>query len=219
MSPEEANKTLLNTDYPLDKIVYMDSGSILVPNNNSIFTYIPHSLSFIPLVTVTWSLTPNFETSFSTGFPPYRDISDTSAVTVWATITDLVIYPLNDTGSTKTYYWRAYGQMPSDVNDETGHTSNATGNFVMNTDYNYSKLYLNDKTPYIASPYIVSHNLGYIPRQVSIWRGNLDGEIEPVFDGTTEPTDNSRIIIDNTNLYFYSTSGSSYYYYRIYLDE
>lgn len=183
---------LVNSNYPLDKIVYMTSGSMLVPVTFSGDLTIAHGLGFMPLPLILWSNDVDFTTTYTSGDATYNSGAiDGSSFTlgqsynVSADSTNLVINQYNNSGSTKTVYYRVYCFPPSTLDEDTEieHTSSLGNNFILNTDYNYMKLAftgaLSSGTPSF------SHNFGYIPTAM-IWG---------VVSGFATPLVSSQIIV------------------------
>jgi hypothetical protein len=217
---------LLNTDYPLDKIVYMTSGSISVPNGTSDITpgvTIPHNLPFIPLAIMLWSNTSDFEvcnesmdlayaTSYFPG-PAAGQIYDISA-----DATNLSILRLNSSGSAKTVYYRIFCFAPSnaDIDSVVTATQSVGSNFIINTDYNYMKLVANGILTPTSTTY--THNLGYVPR-VQIWAEFTDGTIERQIEfqdvqGSTAATGGVKVTTTTLEALNYTPK----IHYRIYAD-
>lgn len=157
---------LLNTDYPLDKIVYMDSGSFTIPAGSYATSTKAHGKTFTPLATLSWSTSSTFTTSKESNIP-VLEFTDPDLIQVnnYTNGTNIVIDGYNPTTSSKTIYWRAFGFMPSNVNVDTPGTATSSNSFQFNTDYNYCKLYNSG----ITTTATITHNLGYRP-QVTAWK-------------------------------------------------
>jgi hypothetical protein len=158
---------LVNTDYPLDQIIYLDSGSFTATTSVLGTTVtIPHTLAFKPLMAVNWSLESDFSTTRESNLPTFEGV-DPYAIRIEnkASSTNLVINAFNPTASDVTIYWRAYGFMPSNVNVDVAPTAILADNFVFNTDYNYPKLWFND---IVSVSTTITHNFAYRP-QVMAW--------------------------------------------------
>lgn len=223
---------LLNTDYPLDKIIYMTSGSFTANVTFSGTYDISHSLGFAPLPIMQWSLTSDFEicyeisSSGTVGWESYglsaRVLSDN---------TELRISYYNNTGGNKTIYYRIIGFMPSNINVDVDPTAIAADNFVFNTDYNYLKLYMSgimELNTTIGVSTSVTHNLGYIPR-VFCWEelGTTESPLIVPMGGGVEykpiKGEGNGTIVTTTQLTAVSPTGGYYQaealHYRIYYDE
>lgn len=214
---------LLTTDFPLDKVVYMDSGSVAVPTGSIATTEVSHNLPFRPMVIGTWSLDANFSTSIDEGIPQYADLN-APYLAMSSTPEFLRLTPYNVTGSTLTFYWRAYGFMPPNVNEVATFTSAEADDFVMNTDYSYSKLLDTGIVNLSSSSASVSHNLGYRP-QVEVWGAStISSPVLVKHTFGTSSTDNmsNRITVSESSLNFIKGTAPTLeeaYYYRIYADE
>lgn len=219
----DSRDMLVSSDYPLDKIVYMGSGSIVSASGSSTGASVPHELTYRPMIIASWSLDSDFSTSKDAGFPQYADFS-LPYLEVTSDYTNINITPMNLTGSTITQYWRAFGFMPPDVNEVSGFTASEADSFVINTEYNYSKLFLTAKVDLSSGNVSVPHNLGYRP-QIEIWgQSSFDPSIlmnERYGVTSTDPFIN-RIVVTNTSIEFLKGTQpglQTVYYYRIYTDE
>lgn len=171
---------LLNTDYPMDQIVFLKEGSMV--RGDGIFTInIPHGLPFTPLPEMVWSHTADFAICQTGPDESYFDNQWTTMVgeyyNVLADDTNIIIQGNNNSGSTKTIYYRIWAFAPStaSLDSVVPSTTNSGDNFILNTDYNYMKLaysgYLSSAGGGVKS---FSHNLGYVPR-VKTW--NIASEL------------------------------------------
>lgn len=214
---------LLTTDFPLDKVIYMASGSNTVPASGFPTIEISHNLPFRPLITGSWSLDANFSTSKDPGFPQYGDFNQ-PYLEVSSTPTLLRVSPYNTTSGSVTFYWRVYGFMPPNVNEVAPFTASQSDDFVMNTDYNYTKLFSAGIANLTSGNVSIDHNLGYRP-QVEIWAESaFDAAILMKENFGSVSTDSfvNRISVNNTSLQFIKgsfTGLQTVYYYRIYADE
>lgn len=219
-----ANKYLLNTDFQMDQVILTWTGY----HEFGTDTIFAHGLSFTPLIKVVWSLTEDFATTYGVGdgpvstspsapFSPMLSLAYADATNVYCAF--------GMPGAVAGAYIRVYGFAPADVSADSLPTANAADNFILNTDYNYSKLFLSGKTAASSTPgsgETITHNLGYIP-QVEVWYvkgsniyapsyvASLDGS--PLYE-SYEATTASLIVRRDPYL-----SGSEYFYYRIYMDE
>ena len=57
---ENPNNFLINTDYPLDMIIYYKFYELTTNGSSSQTVTIPHGLGFTPLLFGVWSTTPDF---------------------------------------------------------------------------------------------------------------------------------------------------------------
>lgn len=217
----DSRKFILNTDYPLDKIVFMYSGSQTVNNNTYSGTItIMHNLGFRPLAKMQWSNTSDFDITNEHGDNQYfTNIFSTQEgqdYSVTSTDTTVSISLYNTSGSNKTLYYRIYCFAPSDISEETviAGTSSSADKFVISTDYNYMKLAFEGYLT-AASP-TFTHNLGYVPR-VLIWQRT--GSITDDYTYSIEaPSYQAGVHVTSTQL----VSLNQYVdriHYRIYADE
>ena len=164
---------LLSTDYAMDKVVYITSGTFSAQTDGTYHT-IAHGLDFTPLVSGSWSTSSDFSVNYDygTGTIPSSNttIPFNLALYVFADATNIYIVPSNITGSEQTVYFRVFGLEPSDSNADVPHTSSSGSTFIFNTDNNYTKLYQEDALTGVTSSYTktIVHDLGVVP-QVSTW--------------------------------------------------
>lgn len=157
---------LLDSDYPLDQVVYMASGSYTSTTSGAgDISQIAHGLPFRPLLVGKWSLKSDFSTSRECYLPIYTDINGIY-VQAFSNDTTITISSINFTGASKTVYWQVYGFMPSNVNVDASFTSANADIFAFNSDYNYTKLYYNDIVTASAST-TITHNFGYRPQTMA----------------------------------------------------
>ena len=164
---------LVSSDYPLDKIIGIQSGSLVVASGFS-EAIVPHGLDFAPLARGRWSTNSNFSISYDviSGLSPLP-----MAVEIYTNATNLVVRGINFSGGSATLYYKVFYFMPSDVNAVALPTQSMLDNFNINTDYNYSKLLLSGTASGAGGT--VSHDLGYYP-QCEVWWESSDGFIRPV---------------------------------------
>ena len=198
---------LLNTDYEMDKIVYFKSGSL---NAGQYDVDIQHGLSFTPLLFGVCAFNSDF--SDARGVPyQMQTMSDSVQFTASANGTNVRVSYINYSGSPSQIYYRLYGFEPSNSSATVPATSGNASQFVLNTDYNYCKLFQKGTASVNST---VNHNLGYIP-QVLVWQ---------VANGWTSPVaisdDNASVIITDQSLIFnFPYLGVDSFHYRIYYDE
>lgn len=186
----------LNTDYPMDKIIYMTSGSYTQAGGGSTISTIAHNLPFRPLLVGNWSTSADFSTTNEMFSPVYADIDGTYLL-VFSNDTNAVISGFKATAGNQTIYYRIYGLMPSDVDEDAPATASVADNVVLNTDYNYTKLYYDELVPAAATT-TITHNFGYRP-QVMAWGVNLSvahgtGVINQDYDCYITVTDTTVVV-------------------------
>lgn len=165
----DSRQFLLNTDYPIDNIVFLAEGSFSSPVGfGNTITIASHGLSFTPLPMLVWSNDADFTVSntfFDTALAStFFSGGIGQQYLPYATSSDIVIQADNSTGSTQTVYYRVYCFPPSDIPDDAivPATANEGDSFTFNTDYNYLKMIRSGKLTTSAPTY--DHNLGYVPR-------------------------------------------------------
>lgn len=230
-TPANSKKMLLDSDYPIDKIVFSLSGSLTVPNGTSdSFPYpiqFPHGLSFTPLTILLWSNTSDFTvTNEGMDAALLQTALTTSVGQEYSAFTDssnIAIYRYNNSGSSQTVYYRIFCFMPSDASEDSlvGSTASSGTPFILNTEHNYMKLY---KAGILTTTdNIYSHGLGYIPR-VQIWSetgGVVDRYVQSQqtdndLDGSGGAT--SGVFPDTNNLTWLNPATYDKIHYRIYVD-
>lgn len=167
----KAKDFLLTTDFPLDQIIYLKSDSYPVAgfgNPGSIGTIsVPHSLGTIPLGNMIWSMDEDFTTSYMVGSSPNPDDITRSnvgvEVSVYASSTDIVIGFSNFLNAGFTFYYRVYAFEQSNSTLDFAPTASSSSDFIINTDFNYTKLYIDEEQPIVGTA-TITHNLGYIPQ-------------------------------------------------------
>ena len=215
---------LLNTDYPLDKVVYLKEAFITFGVNETF----AHNLLFTPLVKVVWSLTSNFSETYEVGNGPLSASPSTPFTPFLAyaraNATDIEL-AFGSPGAVVGAYVRVYGFMPSNVNVAANHTASSADTFALNTDYNYSKMYLADITAsssVAGSTEVVTHGLGYYP-QCEVWfeKGGYIWYVPSTSINDGVPGSESfRMTTSDITMYRNPfLAGSELFHYRIYLDE
>lgn len=198
---------LLNTDYEMDKIVYFKSGTL---NAGDWDIDTPHNLSFTPLIFGVCAFNSNFSDARGV---PYQSLTQSNSIqfTAQANGTNVRLSYINSSGSPSKIYYRLYGFEPSGSTATVPATSGNANQFILNTDYNYCKLFSKGTA---SAGNTVAHNLGYVP-QVLVWLTS---------NGWTMPVDqsdsNAAVIVTDQDLIFnYPALGIDGFHYRIYYDE
>lgn len=226
---QNARNFLLTTDYPIDIIVYLNSGSATVPSpSGGLQILVPHRFPFIPLVGGSWDITPSFNTNFdySTGTIPSANPTAPFNVQldISADATNVIIDTLNVSGSSAGIYYRIDALEPSDSHADIPFTASSGSPFILNTDNNYTKLFMegviNAVTP--SSTQSIIHNLGYRP-QVSAWTTDFLGILRPVNLTSIIGGDPGNVAVKPTSttvdFIIGSASNTVRIDYRIYIDE
>ncbi len=227
---------LLNSDYPLDKVVWNKQDLIVVPaDTDDSFTpgiTIPHGLPFTPLPVLTWSNSSDFSTSYNDWEETYADSAVNGAMpaigqqyTISADATNIYITRYNWGVGLKGLYYRIYCLMPSNASADSlvPYTQTQGANFVLNTDMNYMKLVNAGIFIYngVAS---YNHNLGFVPR-VFFWMeaNGLIGYFITTQVISSDPTGSGGLTtglrVSSSSLEWVNPSGYEKLHYRIYGDE
>lgn len=231
MTPEQAKNTLINSDYPTDEVIYRTSGSGVIGNYTSgnLTITINHGLPFRPLPVVVWSTVADFSITYTSDSGPLPDRPFSNNIgLVLGTVTDSNTIKLNfvnfmSTGFT--LYYRIFAFMPSNIDVDIAPTSSIGNNFIFNTDYRYSKLFIDARVQSVGDVAVFDHNLGYIP-QALVWSEYNDGTIET--PGVTFNSDSSQLPLGWAAGYTMTTtqlrvnmamSSYPYAHARIYLDD
>lgn len=161
---------LINTDYPLDKVVYIKQGSTVIGTGGTVL--IPHGLPFIPNALFIWSFTQDFSVTYpeNTGAFPSGNpgFFFTLQVAMVSNATNIKL-DANGTLGPTTIYYRIIAFAPSDYTGDLPATTSLGDRFVINTDSNYTKLVSEGiLTLNIGNTQSVVHSLGYLP-QVIYW--------------------------------------------------
>lgn len=200
---------LLNTDYEMDKIIYFSEGSV----DTGQTVTLSHGLSFIPLVFGVCAFNSDFSDSRTI---PYNYTTASNSITfdIQSTATNVSLTFSDQSGSQSKMYYRIYGFEPTNSSAAVAPTNEHAKKFVLNTDYNYCKLY---KKGIQNGDGSVAHNLGYIP-QVLVWR-EASNAIYPVEQSTpSDPISNypEQVQVTTQNISFQNIGKA---HYRIYYDE
>lgn len=204
---------LLNTDYEMDKIVYFVSGEVM-PTGNTMIYIEDYDLGFIPLIFATFSFSEDFSDTRMDHMLNYDNNSPT--ITIEALIDGIMLQYTNDSSPNQKLYYRIYGFEPSDSTANVPSTQDKAKEFILNTDYNYCKLYKKGVT---SSNKTIDHNLGYTPFVLAWEEGKLgnDSIILPCWSSNsgTNPT----IRTTTTSVIISDIPAGEKVHYRIYYDE
>lgn len=216
-------KMLLNTDCPLDKVIYMKEVTVPLASLSFNDITITHDLGFTPLLQGAWTQDSTWATVYDENSGPVNAggqfLVNTS---VESTSTSIKLYNTNNQAFATNVYWRLFGFMPSNVNADAAFTSSSADNFVINTDVNYTKLYDSGVTAAsstLGSIETVDHNIGYKP-QVLCWAENstftywMNTYAQPGVNNNCKVTD-TQIIFTRDNVFL---SSAVKFHYKIYLD-
>jgi hypothetical protein len=220
----DARNFLLNTDYPLDQVVWLKSDSKAISGSTSGTITIPHGLPFTPLVGGSWSLDSGFGVlyEYSSGTLPSGNASSSlygRTVRAYADSTNVYLAWSNTLTAT-TIYFRLFAFQPSDEDHDLDPTAASGDVFVFNSDYNYTKLLkadFEDVSP--GDTVVVSHGLGYRP-QVLAWARDTSGNVAPMDYQDNNADQWTDVIVTTTSVTFVVPSSAiiDRIDYRIYAD-
>lgn len=197
-----------NSDYPIDQIVLMKSGSVVLSSGSEVS--IAHGLPFTPLVLGSWSYDINFTTSYNFQLLLY---AFADSITLSADSTNLKLSANFTSTGNKTVYYRIFAFMPSTYTAKVSPPNISTG-WRLNSDLNYLKLFVEGKINASGGTQTINHNLGYQPTCI-LWIENVNGIFLHNMDDF-ETTNGSQIArITNTQLIIYQ----GIVHYRIYYDD
>ena len=230
----DARNFLLNSDYPVDKIVYKTEDSASVPANTddnvSAGITIAHGLPFTPLPELIWSNSSDFSVTSNTWDETYAVSSGGGAMppdgqyyTITADDTNLYIFRYNWGVGAKTLYYRIFCFMPSTASEDSDidGTANNASNFILDTDNNYMKVAATGRLV-SGGTESYSHGLGFVPR-VRYWTetsGTIGWRVtnQLIESDPTGTTSTTGLIIDSTDLTWLNPNSFDYLHYRLYAD-
>lgn len=227
MDPSSAKQMLVSSDYPLDKIIYMHTRSVVVGAgsfNDQIFA---HNLPFTPLILGQWSFDSNFETAYDANSGPRFSPGGTLLFQsiLQSNSTNIVIFNTNNQGVPVTVYWRIYGLMPSTVSEVAPFTASTADDYIIDTDQNYSKLFMSGVTGFsstLGSSVTVTHGIGYRP-QVLVWTENSSHTNWTGGYSIEGSSGNNRCRVGTNDIVLIRDSvilpSATRFHYRIYIDE
>jgi hypothetical protein len=135
---ENPNNFLINTDYPLDMIIYYKFYELTTDGSSSQTVTIPHGLGFTPLLFGVWSTTPDFAVSHMLVDDGYNLFS---AIYVESDETNVYIQKKEPTPTTgKKRYLKIYGFAPISWTGESEPTAQSNTPLILNTDKQYAPL-------------------------------------------------------------------------------
>lgn len=159
----------------MDKIIYFAEGSL---NSGQTDMSLPHSLGFAPLIFGICAFNSDF--SDGRGIPyQYQTTSDFVFFEARASSTDVKVSYNTANGTPAKVYYRICGFESAGSTATIPGTSGVANKFILNTDYNYCKLFRKGSIN-ANTPTTITHNLGYLP-QVMAWR-EANGIISPFND-------------------------------------
>lgn len=210
---------VLNTEYPADKIVWLEEGTISA-NAGLNTIQLPNPLGVNLFVRGVWSR-DGFNNAFEFGTTKYMDGSLVPDFTSYVTSSTSEVNAhinLNSSATVQYRLWGVVNEAETQNLDINGTASDTANQFIVNTKYNlprlYAEGYANPDTDY-------NHSLGFIP-YVDVW-GHYQHRNKWVFSpggmfgqfGSLS----TLIKVDQNKISFSSHELGSYdkYYFRIYV--
>lgn len=239
MSKTDPRNFLLNTDYGMDKIIYYKEVQLTPGQYGSVS--LPHSLGIAPLVTGVWSKTADFaEPHAFSGIGEELDPStngySVDIITCSATATEFLFTQYSGPVSNPNkfpFFARIMCFEPTNSHANLPKTSQNANTFILNTDYNYLKLYKAGVEDVVYNqqtgeydPITITHNLGY-HAQALFWIESLATNYDEVqqINGVQIPniyTNKSGVESYTDKLIVYPPplqAGDGKVHYRVYYDE
>jgi hypothetical protein len=213
--------TLLNflftTDFPIDKIVGYQTGSVVVPATSTVFPTFSHTLTYTPLYLIKWSTTPDFSISYDElGVSTINNLAFSAQTDASTTY----LFILNNSSSSVTFYYRILYFMPPDVNSYALATAAGLEIFQFNTDYNYTKVFKDDFTT--TKTFTYNHGLSYFPQTETWYIRTSDNHcVHCIVGDPSSVSGLPRTDVSDSDLIMRDASPSivSKWYYRVYVDE
>lgn len=213
------NNFYLDSDYPMDKIVYFFEGTLRYKDEFPIqYDTIPHDLGTVPLITGVYS-NDNWQTVES--IPASSEILE-----VFSNESEIRIYAFN--GTTDEYKIRLYGFLRSGVDIATNGTSEFGERFILNSDYNYLKLAMVDSVLADSNGHAtINHQMGYAPLMMAwsktesedyMWREITTSNcmVGYVPSGGLEPEKKKGFFVTENSVEFFGCAPNGRIEYRIY---
>lgn len=235
MDLSSSRQMVIDTDYPMDKVIKIPSGSFTMTASGNGYVVIPHGLPFKPLCGGNWSLVSNFSVQyeFSSGpYPaPFPGFIFSRTINVYADATNIYL-SYDNLSSAVTAYYRIYCFQPPQDNSLIPSVVAGSDSYTINSELNNSKLAFSGRVNLPAgtgSTQLVNviHNLGVIPQAIgwidypfTLTPTGTTTAIHPV--GTTNSANqNITMVVNNVEIVYVIPAGVSAVtaYYRIYLDE
>lgn len=222
------SKYKLSTDFPLDKIVFITSGSFTVPNQGFIEHKIPHGLPFVPLATGNWSTSATFEVAYEFGTGEIDTSTNFVFYKADPTLTSnadhiKIILGNYYSGASITVNYRVICFQPSNIPPVSIRRTNVNvDDFMLDTDQ--SQVMLLKKgfvdMPTVSSGTVTttafSHNLGYLP-QTTIWIERF-GEIENKYQAAPGLGSLDCVVTNNSINIVANGSIAARVHYRVYVN-
>lgn len=148
---ENPNNFLVNTDYPLDMIIYYKYHSFKTNTSKNQTITIAHNLGFAPLLFGSWSYNQDFSKSFSLLSGAYGEGKLTLYVT--SDENNIYIHKYQYSPQRKNVYLKIYGYAPTTWTGDCEPTAQSNGPLILNTDSKYASLLsAGAAQPFIINP-------------------------------------------------------------------
>lgn len=221
---------MLNSDRPLDKVIYVYKGSLTVPSGGSRNAEISHGLPFTPLAFGNWSTDSGFSITYEYGSGPIHNNLSQAIFSTQVSATShqsvILVSAQNFFSSSRTVYYRLYGFQPTGSGSpELPYTNTGVDDFMINTDNEQAQLINagSDTFPSVSWPdtyekTLYTHNLGYRP-QTMAWV-ERDGRIEHLY--MSDMGDDSTAVYATTSAIILRSEGealSGRIHWRVYANE
>lgn len=173
----EARQLEITSDYPMDKVILLKSGSFTLSASSPHLEVIPHDLDFTPLCSGNWSFVSDFSTQYEFAIGTFPSSNPgflfNQVANVFADTDNVYVSMDNIQATTFTIYYRVFGLQPSDDDSYIEPISTLGDNFIINTGSNYSKVLLDGlidlpATGASGQNVLISHTAGVTP-QVTGW--------------------------------------------------
>lgn len=135
---ENPNNFLVNTDYPLDMIVYYKYHSFKTNSSKTQDITIAHNLGFAPLLFGSWSYNQDFSKAFSLLSDAYGD--NQLALSVKSDENNIYIHKYQYSPQKKNVYLKIYGYAPTTWTGDCEPTAQSNGPLILDTDNKYASL-------------------------------------------------------------------------------
>lgn len=166
---------LLNSDYPIDKIVFLREVQIPVSANTNFSETIAHKLGSTPFCNAVFS-TDGWNTTYQSGAQEMDDSGQSFIKKFVVASDESNVYIKGVTNISGTVAVRVWGVFQEDntYNVDAPPTS-ANTSFIINSDYNYPSLVKDGVVDATSSPVSIEYKLGYIPfTDLWIWHKEWD---------------------------------------------
>lgn len=185
------NDLIIDSDYPMDLVVWSAEGTISSFDSGGYGQVnINHSLGYAPLCFGVWSL------DGGSTWQPLGGINvranEVFAGTISASSYVRVYVQMNSARTNVRY--RVFGLQPANTSGATNPPDFHVSDFILNSDYNYSKLVaaITWNFTSTSSTVLYNHNLGYIP-EVACWDELNDGTVSDHINSVSTAAGDSAV--------------------------